>query len=157
MSGKDEHLTTSHHSQPVPRIEIPEANDEDSGLEESDGSTKGKFKRKLSLPIQLTSYAKSVDIRRRSDTGRNLGYCTDYLTLTQDKGKRGSLSKKHSFDFEKAGIFVPEVYLEAAMSPGSLREELKQIQTIDEGWDGIEDTWDQFQYLEGFKIDKKWI
>ena len=153
MSEKAENLSMLHHTQPMPRIEVPE----ESGLDESDGSTKSKLQRKLSLPVQLTSYARSADIRRSSDTSRNLGYYGDYLTPVQDKGKKGNISKKHSFDFEKTGIFVPEVYLEAAMSPGSLREELKQIQTIEEKWDAIEDTSDRFQYLEGFKMDKKWV
>ena len=153
----------SSHIQWLKRSELLEMVN-DRGLVASDGNTtenlrcntKGETRRKLSLPAHVTSSSKGTDERRNSDGGRVLGYHEDHLQskALQDKNKNTSTSKQPSLDFEKADMFIPDVYLEAAKSPGSLREELKQIQTIDKVWQSNEVIPDPFQYFEGFNIEK---
>ena len=143
-----------HHF--VPRIEISEPAEERSfgGL---NGNSVKNSERKLSLPVEASSsIAIKTEPRRNSDVGKFLSYYGEHMghNNTQNRNKKGRTVQQPSFDMEKGDIFIPEVYLEAAKSPGSLREELKQLQTIDEKWKSYDDIADPFRYIDGFTMNK---
>lgn len=122
-----------------------------------EGHVPASLIRKLSLPIQTGSDAtRNVRCRRNSDVGKLLSYYGEHLghNNAQQRHKKSNGSKPPAFDIETADIYIPDVYLEAARSPGSLREELLQLQTIDKIWDSCEDLEDQFYYLEDFAVNK---
>ena len=156
MTGKGEQVLLSH-MQLLHKNEASENMKDNSMhlLPERNSNRDGR--RKLSLPMQVTAYERMMDERRNSvDAGGTLGCHEESLQLktAQDNTKKGSLSKNHSFDLEKVECFIPDVYLEAAMSPGSLREELKQIQTINLEWESKDVFSDLFKDIEEFKIEQ---
>ena len=156
MSGNGEHILSSH-LQLLQRNAISE-NTKVNSMHMPERNSNIDGRRKLSLPMQVTAYEKRMDERRNSaDAGGTLGCQGESLQLktVQDNIKKGSLSKNHSLDLEKVDLFIPDAYLEAAMSPGSLREELKQIQTINLECESKDVFSDLFKDIEEFKIEQQ--
>ena len=148
----------SHLSLPV--IDISEVyndkslRDLDANLERHRLMSQG---RKLSLPVETaSSLAPKAQPRRNSDVGKLISHYVEHIGHNngQQRQKKLHHSKKPSFDVDNADIFIPDAYLEAAKSPGSLREELRQLQTIDECWKSTEDLEDPFHCVDGFPITK---
>ncbi len=121
----------------VPTLLIGEA----KGVEEHDFITIKRqylqpdaFPRKLSMPEKVAISMKNASRRKSSADKQNKSTSNP----TQDK-KSGSSPKDEKKKQLNSEFFVPEEYLEAAQSPGSLREEIRELRTITEEHDSFLD------------------
>eukprot|EP00794_Sanderia_malayensis_P007283 gene7283-8094_t len=101
--------------------------------------------RKLSLPEKIANFSlKNVNKRRGSFTDKQLK-----LNSARDKISSSSLTDEQS-NKGKSDFYVPGEYSEAAKSPGSLREEIRELKSVIEEQDGVAD---QFFTDEIFLFD----
>ena len=119
----------------------------------SDG--KPDVPRKFSLPTKQHSLLGIPEEKRRHSSVEKNSILSQYADhkhhVSSSRPHRKSLpAKLASFDIDAAEIYIPEAYLEAAKSPGSLREELKQLGTIDEYYTNHEEATDLFDIIEDF-------
>ena len=111
--------------------------------------------RKSSLPeslekrTALSAAAKSAK-RRHSFVDRSimLGQYVEHMNMNStNKNKKIVNTNPNSLGIDSLGIFAPNEYVEAARAPGSLREELRQLRTVNERWESSEDMTNTCQFF----------
>ena len=139
----------------LPTIQITRDTDSDEALIREYFAVKRDL-RKSSLPESLekrtvlSAAAKSAK-RCHSFVDRSiiLGQYVEHINMNgTNKNKKMVNTNPNSLRIESLGIFVPNEYLEAARAPGSLREELRQLRTINERWESSEDITNTYQFFE---------
>ncbi len=106
---------------------IPEENDIETKI--SKLRTRNNNPRKTSMPVIQTPFPKTAS-RRTSlvDWPKlGLGHEKKLASTKEESEQRGS----------QDDLYIPEEYLEASLSPGSLREEIRQLRTMNKSKDSF--------------------
>ena len=121
----------------VPTIFTSEAPGYDTTELQADRTylTSEDFPRKFSLPPKVLSSVGMKNIARRKSSADKGLVATNEHHHTKKYAKKSS----HADTLENKDFFIPEEYLEAARNPGSLRDEINQLKTIQEDKDAFLD------------------